>query len=67
MTRTFLVAVDLESSTDIDSMAAEILDSLTLDGIPATSCKPWSSAITEPESDSGFQLPTLPQSFLAPR
>lgn len=59
MTRTFLVAVDLDPSTDIDSMAAEILDSLTLDGIPATSCKPWASALTEP-SDEGFSFsPTV--------
>ena len=36
MTRTFLVACDIEPTTDVDDLAAEIFDSLTLDGIPAT-------------------------------
>lgn len=51
MTRTFLVACDIDPSTDVDSFAAEILDSLTLDGIPATSVKPWASALTEQTPD----------------
>lgn len=62
MTRTFLLAVDIDPITDLDSLAAEILDSLTLDGIPATSCKPWASANTEPEDT--FSMPTLPSSFI---
>lgn len=51
MTRTFLVACDIDPTTDIDAFAADILDSLTLDGIPATSCKPWASGLTEPAPD----------------
>ena len=56
MTRTFLVAVDIEPTTDPDALAADILDSLVLDGIPATSCKPWASALTEP-LPSPFDVP----------
>ena len=67
MTRTFLVAVNLAGSEDLNMVAAEIEDSLLTDGITVTSVKPWASAITEPESDGGFQMPTLPTSFLAPR
>ena len=67
MTRTFLVACDIETSTDVTAFADDILESLVLDGIPAISVKPWASAITEPETDTGFQMPTLPSSFLAPR
>lgn len=63
MTRTFLVACDIDPTTDVDAFAADILDSLTLDGIPATSCKPWASAMTEQSSDE-FPMPTLPSSFM---
>jgi hypothetical protein len=56
MTRTYLLAVDLEPTTDIDSMAAEILDSLTLDGIPAKSCRPWASSLTDTPDSSTFPL-----------
>lgn len=58
MTRTFLVACDIDPNTDVDSFAAEILDSLTLDGIPATSCKPWASAMTDQSPpETGFIPP----------
>lgn len=63
MTRTFLVACDIEPTTDVDSFAAEILDSLTLDGIPAISCKPWASAMTDQSPDE-LPMPTLPSSFM---
>lgn len=60
MTRTFLVAIDLDPAADVDSMAADILDSLNLDGIQATSVKPWASALTEsePKQLGWGQLPT---------
>jgi len=54
MTRTFLVAIDLDASSDIDSIAADILDSLALDGFQVTSVKPWASAMTEPEQGEIF-------------
>jgi hypothetical protein len=63
MTRTFLVALDLEPTADIDSMAAEILDSLTLDGIPAKSCKPWASSLTEDSSPFPLDLSLVPQTL----
>lgn len=62
MTRTFLVAVDIEPTTDPDALAADILDSLVLDGIPATSCKPWASALTEPIPDP-FSVPPTTGTF----
>jgi len=37
MTRTFLVALDLEPMSDIDSIAADMLDSLAQDGFQVTS------------------------------
>lgn len=61
MTRTFLVAAELDPSIDADSMAADILDSLSLDGFQVSSVKPWASAMTEQEpEDLGFarMLPT---------
>jgi len=61
MTRTFLVACDIEPTTDVDSFAAEILDSLTLDGIPVTSCKPWASAMTDQSQEN--QLVPAPMIF----
>jgi len=48
---------------DPEFLAAEILDSLTLDGIPATSCKPWASAMTDQTSEE-LPMPTLPSSFM---
>lgn len=63
MTRTFLVSCDIEPTTDVDNLAAEILDSLTLDGIPATSCKPWASAMTD-QTFEELPMPTLPSSFM---
>jgi hypothetical protein len=51
MTRTFLVAIDLDPASDPDSLAADILDSLSQDGFPVTSVKPWASAMTEPAED----------------
>jgi len=56
MTRTFLVACDIEPTTDVDDLAAEIFDSLTLDGIPATSVKPWASAMTDQSQEDLFSL-----------
>lgn len=47
MTRTFLVALTLEPSSDVDSIAADILDSLALDGFQVTSVKPWASSLTD--------------------
>jgi len=67
MTRTYLVACDTSPDTDVSAFADDILESLQSDGIPAITCKPWASAITEPETGIDFQMPTLPASFLAPR
>ena len=63
MTRTFLVACDIDPTTDVDSFALDILDSLQSDGIPATSVKPWASAMTDQSSDE-LPMPTLPSSFM---
>lgn len=62
MTRTFLVACDIDPTTDVDAFADDILDSLTLDGIPATSCKPWASALTDQPTGLEFAQDTLPPS-----
>ena len=59
MTRTFLVACDIDPTTDPDSLAADILDSLTLDGIPATSCKPWASAMTDQPQENQLVPPPM--------
>lgn len=59
MTRTFLVAVDIDPTTDPDALAADILDSLTLDGIPATSCKPWASAMTDQSQENQLVPPPM--------
>ena len=61
MTRTFLVACDIDPTTDVDAFASDILDSLTLDGIPATSCKPWASAMTDQSQEN--QLVPTPMIF----
>ena len=53
MTRTFLVACDIEPTTDVDDLAAEILDSLTLDGIPVTIS---ASAMTDQSQEDLFSL-----------
>ncbi len=63
MTRTFLVACDIDTSTDVSAFADDILDSLQSDGIPATSCKPWASAMTDQSSDE-LPMPMLPSSFM---
>lgn len=67
MTRTFLVACDITPTTDIDAFAADILDSLVLDGIPATSVKPWASGLTDSEPEPTFQLPQPGTSFMLAR
>lgn len=57
MTRTFLVALALEPMSDIDSIAADMLDSLAQDGFQVTSVKPWASANTDPSAEpSMFDL-----------
>lgn len=43
MTRTFLVALDLQPTQDPSIFVDEITDSLLTDGIPVLSVKPWSS------------------------
>ena len=65
MTRTFLVALDLEPMSDIDSIAADMLDSLSQDGFQVTSVKPWASANTDPV-DEPISLfgPSTPANFL---
>lgn len=63
MTRTFLVAVDLEPATDASALAEDILESLQLDGIPATSCKPWASGITEQADPFTLDLSLNPQTL----
>lgn len=63
MTRTFLVACDIDPTADVNEFALDILDSLQSDGIPATSCKPWASAMTE-QSSNELPMPMLPSSFM---
>lgn len=65
MTRTFLVALNLEPMSDIDSIAADMLDSLAQDGFQVTSVKPWASANTD-QADPfmSLQLPEAPTNFL---
>lgn len=43
MTRTFLVAVEIDPQDDPSVVANDILESLQTDGISATSVSPWSS------------------------
>lgn len=58
MTRTFLVALELTGSEDLDAVAADIEDSLNTDGLPVSSVKPWSAPnATLPD----FGIPELPQ------
>lgn len=65
MTRTFLVALNLEPMSDIDSIAADMLDSLAQDGFQVTSVKPWASANTDPvDPFLSLQLPEAPANFL---
>ncbi len=56
MTRTFLVALDLEPLSDIDSIAADMLDSLASDSFPVTSVKPWASANTDQTAEDLWTL-----------
>jgi len=66
MTRTFLVALDLEPLSDIDSIAADMLDSLASDSFPVTSVKPWASANTDQTAEELWSLgaPPPPTNFL---
>lgn len=59
MTRTFLVACDIEPTTDVNEFALDILDSLQSDGIPATSCKPWASAMTDQVQENQLVPPPM--------
>jgi hypothetical protein len=55
MTRTFLVAVDVDASDDLESLGFDIEDAIEAHGIPVESVKPWS------EHGGATQLPiTLP-------
>jgi hypothetical protein len=56
MTRTFLVALDLEPASDIDSIAADMLDSLASDSFPVTSVKPWASANTDQTAEELWSI-----------
>jgi hypothetical protein len=65
MTRTFLVALNLEPLSNTDSIAADMLDSLSQDGFQVTSVKPWASANTDPvDPFMSLQLPAAPSNFL---
>jgi len=55
MTRTFLVALDLEPMSDINEIALDLLDSLAQDGFQVTSVKPWASANTD-QTEDGFNF-----------
>jgi hypothetical protein len=62
MTRTFLLALELSGSDDLDSIAADIQDSLETDGLTVLSVKPWMAPnSTTPD----FGIPELPQISLS--
>lgn len=44
MTRTFLVALDIESTLSLDDTATDLEQSLVNDGFEVESVKPWASA-----------------------
>lgn len=56
MTRTFLVALDLSPTSDLPTIAADILDDLTESGFSVTSVSPWGQA---PTSVNAFDTPDL--------
>lgn len=58
MTRTFLVALELAGSEDLDAVAADIEDSLNTDGLPVSSVKPWAAPNA---ALPDFGIPELPQ------
>lgn len=59
MTRTFLVSLELDSTDALEGWAAEIEDSLTTDGLPVTSVKPWASPLSASEEALPISLPSL--------
>jgi len=63
MTRTFLVAVDMDSTQDPQEMTTIILEELELSNIPVVSVKPWSSGTTDTQNILADMIP--PTNFLA--
>lgn len=63
MTRTFLVAVDMDSTQDPQDMASLILEELDLSNIPVVSVKPWSTGTTDTQNILADMIP--PTDFLA--
>jgi hypothetical protein len=62
MTRTFLVALDLEPLSDVNEIALDMLDSLAQDGFQVTSVKPWASANTDQQTGAFWNI-NPPQTF----
>jgi len=59
MTRTFLIALELDANDDLLDWSSEIEDSLTADGLPVTSVKPWASPLSASEEALPISLPNL--------
>jgi len=63
MTRTFLVAIDMDSTQDPQEMASLINEELDLSNIPVVSVKPWSTGTTDTQNILADMIP--PTNFLA--
>lgn len=50
MTRTFLVAIDIEDDADLTAVSEDIQFILTDSDYNVTSVRPWSSSIQTPQS-----------------
>jgi hypothetical protein len=55
VTATFLVAIDIDDPSMVDSLAAEIDDALLEEGFEVISVKPWARPAT-----GGAEAPFLP-------
>jgi hypothetical protein len=63
MTRTFLVAVELDPAEDPETLAQVIQEELSMSDIPVTSVKPWSTGTTDTQNILADMIP--PTDFLA--
>lgn len=59
MTRTFLVALELDPSESLEATSADIQESLETDGMTVTSVAPWASPLSSSTELDSLSLPTL--------
>lgn len=68
MTRTFLVTLQDVSGEDVDNIAADIQESLQLDGFQVETVRPWASpteAASSPPISTAFSGLTNMSNFVA--